>query len=216
MLDKGKLPPYKHLKIDVLPYNKAIYVDTSFIVSALLMPDASRIEELEKKVGRLTPEELKELTQLRMLRWRHEASVDFVERLVKDDMCIFFSSMLFQEMYFVLKFNELDKAYQNKEISKHKVKQDPKVITPHISNILQNWELFLALLNKFKETYPILPSEKKIIGETLRVRTEYCLKPNDSLHLGTVLAGPIEDIVVYDRDFREAALKEGLNVWYKI
>ena len=55
-----------------------------------------------------------------------------------------------------------------------------------------------------------------IIQETLRVRTQYTLSPNDSIHFGTLLTGKQKDIVMFDRKFKDAVFEEGINVWYSV
>ena len=212
--NKGQL---KHLKVHELPKDKIIFWDTSFVIDTLFAPDEKRIRELKTRAKSLNERENKELHKLQFLMHRHNVAVEFVERLIKEGINIAFSSILFHELYFALKYIELDKVYKNREKSIKELKNNPKILSNYIPQIMKNWELFMELLSKFRSRiFAITPSDLDIIKETLRIRVKYGLKPNDSLHIGTILAGKKEHIVVFDKHFRDVALEEGLNVWYKV
>lgn len=208
---KGQL---KHLKIHTLPKDKIIFWDTSFVVDVLFSPNLERVAELRKKTR--NSEEGREFHKLEFLEYRHNAAVDFVERLINANTNIAFSSILFHELYFVFKYIELDKVYKDRKRTREELKKNPKILATHIPTIVKNWELFMDLLSKFKNrVFSITPSDSGIIKEILRIRIMHGLNPNDSIHLGTMIAGKKKDIVVFDKRFKDAALQEGLNVWWK-
>jgi len=208
---KGQL---KHLKIHTLPKDKIIFWDTSFVVDVLFSPNLERVAELRKKTR--NSEEGREFHKLEFLEYRHDAAVDFAERLINENVNIAFSSILFHELYFVFKYIELDKVYKDRKKTNEELKKNPKILTTHIPAIVRNWELFMNFLSKFKNrVVSISPSDPDIIKEILRIQITHGLNPNDSIHLGTMLAGKRKDIVVFDKRFKDAALQEGLNVWWK-
>lgn len=210
--NKGQL---KHLKGHTLPKDKIIFWDTSFVIDVLLSPTIDRIEELKAKD--INDDEKKELHNLQFTMHRHNVAVDFLKELIKENINVAFSSILFHEVYFALKYNELDKVYKDREITRKKLYENPKILANHIDNIMTNWNLFMGLLSKFKgRVFPITPSEPNIIKETLRICSTYGLHPSDSIHMGTILAGGKKDVVVFDNVFKDVALAEGLNVWYKV
>jgi len=214
-LEKNK-DQEKRLLVHSLPQDKIIFIDTSFIIDALFYPNTERLKNLEIKKRRNDHEE-REYHKLQFHMHKHDVSVKFVERLIKEKINITFSSILFHEFYFASKYIELDKVFKDRKKTQEALKKDPKILSEYIPDILKNWNLFMDLLGKFKgRIFPITPSDPNIIKETLRIRTTYGLQPNDSLHLGTIIAGNIKDIVVFDFKFREAAINEGLNVWYKV
>ena len=213
---KGDL---KHLKFHQLPEDKIIFWDTSFVISALFPPSPERIKTL-KSGKRLNDEEREELCRLEFDKHKHDVSIDFIERLIEENINIAFSSILFQEAYFAIQYIVLDEVYKDRGKTKEELKKDPSILSNHISSIMKNWNLFMALLSKFKSRiFPITPSDSLIIKKTLDIRVKYKLEPNDSLHIGTVLAGRIgkeNDIVSFDSHFRDVALLEGLNVWWRV
>jgi len=207
----------RHLNVHPLPKNKIIFWDTSFVIDTLFSPNLERIKKLEGGIKSLTPEENKELDKLKFLKHRHDAAVKFTEQLIKENFNVAFSSILFQEVYFVCKYIVLDKIYKTREKTQTEIKNNPTIIKSNIPDIMKNWNLFMELLSKFKNRiFPITPSDPLIIQETLRIRVEYLLNPNDSMHLGTILVGKQKNIVVFDKKFKDAALKEGLDVWYRV
>lgn len=212
--EKGKV---KHFFRHPLPKNKIIFWDTNFVLDVLFSPDSNIISELKQKriQERLNHEEEVNLKRLEYNVKKHDSAVAFVELLIKQDINIAFSSILFTEVYFGLKYIELGKVFGNdRKKIKEELAKDPVILKDHIENIVQNWNLFLELLTKFKNrVFPINPSETEIIKETLRVRTTYKISPNDSLHIGTLLVGHQKDIVVFDKRFGEVCIEEGINVW---
>lgn len=215
-ISKGSV---KRLLHDDLPKGKIIFCDTNFIIDALFAPDLSRKVELQHMASGkpLTEEEEAEYYRCKFVEERHEVSVKFIERLIKEKMNLAFSSILFTEVYFVSTYTELDKVYKDRKKSVDALKEDPTILAGHTQSILKKWDLFMDLLSKFdKRIYPINPAEPKIIEEVLRLRTNYRLTPNDSFHLGTMLAGKQSDIVVFDNAIKNVALEEGINAWWNI
>jgi len=212
--EKGKT---KHFVKDTPPENKIIFWDTSFVLDALFSPDSNHISELKQKQIQdgLTPDEELRLRRLEYNLKKHDAAVDFIELLIKENINIAFSSILFPEVYFGLKYIQLEKRYgDDRKKIKEELAGDPGILTAHITSIVDNWSLFLELLSKFKDrVFPINPSEPDIIKETLRIRTTYKITSNDSLHIGTVLAGKQKNIAVFDKKFSEVCIEEGINVW---
>lgn len=209
----------KRLLHDDFPKSKIIFWDTNFVIDALFSPSAERKNELQIKASGapLTPEEEEEYSRIKFIEHKHQISVDFVERLIKEKMNIAFSSILFTEVYFVSKYIELDKVYKDREKTKLALKNDPKILSIHTPEILKKWDIFMELLSKFKSRiYAINPSDTTIIREVLRMRTQYCLTPNDSFHVGTMLAGNQKDIVAFDGAVKNVALEEGIDVWWNI
>lgn len=214
--NKGNLRRLLH---DDLPKDKIIFWDTNFVIDALLPPDLTRKNELKIKASSapLTAEEESEYGRIKFLEQRHETAVVFIERLIEAKINIAFSSILFTEVYFAIKYIELDKIYKDRNKTKEALKNDPKILAAHIPEILRRWGLFMELLSKFpKRTFAINPSEPIIIQEVLRMRTHYSLTPNDSFHVATLIAGKQKDIVAFDKAVRNVALEEGLDVWWDI
>jgi len=214
--NKGQL---KHLQVHSLPKEpkgKIIFFwDTSFVVDALFPPAQERIKELKQK--KCNNEQEEELHKLELLMHKHDVAVEFMEKLVQESVNIAFSSILFTEIFFYCQHIELDKIYKDRKKTQEALKKNPKILSAHLAAIMKNWGLFMDLLSKFKNRiFAITPSDPDIIEETLRIRTTYELSHNDSLHIGTILAGKKKDIVVFDRLFKDVALKEGLNVWWKV
>lgn len=209
----------KRLLYDDLPKSRVIFWDTNFVIDALFPPNVERKNELQTKADKtpLTSEESLEYKRIKFLEQRHGVSVDFLERLIKEKMNVAFSSILFTEVYFFCKYIELDKIYKDKEKTRVALKNNPRILLTHTPEILKKWDIFMELLSKFKSRiFAINPSEAIIIQEVLRMRYQYCLTPNDSFHVGTVLAGKHKDIIAFDKAVKNVALEEGVDVWWNI
>ncbi len=202
-----------------LPQDKILFWDTNFVIASLFPPSAERLELLRTKATTtpLTPDELRERGGLQYLTRRHRAAAIFMERLITSEMNVAFSTILFTEVYFTIEYFELKKVFGSKERTREELRINPKILIPHIPEIVKNWTLFLELLSNFPgRVFTINPAESGIIQEALRVRTQYLLSPNDSLHLATLLAGQRQNFVAFDRDLTNAAIDEGVHVWCNI
>ena len=206
----------KNLYDHPLPDDKIIFWDTNFVISALFPSFKERYENLCSKATHtpLSIAELEERQNLAYLFKRHQASAAFIERLIQSEMNVAFSSILFTEVYFGIKYIELETVYGSREQAKKELGDDPKILTQHIPAILRNWNLFLELLGKFPgRIFAINPTEAVIVTEVLRLRIQYGLTPNDSFHLATSITSGCKDIVAFDRALTNVGIDEGLNVW---
>lgn len=181
-------PNLKHFKHSPLPQDKIIYWDTSFALSAILDSPSQR--------------------------YQHKASVQFLNKLIQEQINIVFSSVLFQEFYRGSITNELIKIYGTKSKADRELDKNPNILKPHIPAITSNCQLFHDLLSKFKgRLFIIHPTEPVVVEEILKLRSEHTLELNDAIHIGTLLGGKKFDIVSFDSHFKNIAQTLNIKVW---
>ncbi len=178
----------KHIKNDNLPENNVLFWDTSLPASAIFHHEESD---------------------------RRKATIEFINRLIKEKTYIAFSSILFDEFIHVAIKNELMKAQlSNKERKRVLVEKNGAFIKPHIEDIQKDMTALNDILSKFKGNHKVIfPTESGIVAKALELQCQYKLERADSIHIATMLYGSQRDIACFDRtDFGKV---DGLNIWCK-
>lgn len=176
----------KHLKKDVLPENNVLFWDTSLPATAIFNHKQSD---------------------------QRKATIEFIERLVKEKTYIAFSSILFDEFIHISIRNELKKAHgSSSKARKVLASKDPALILPHAKDIQNNMTALNGILAKFKNNLRVIfPAEPGIIAKALELQCQYGLDQADAFHIATMLYGSQRDIACFDR--KDFCRVDGLNLW---
>lgn len=178
----------KHLTKDTLPENNVLFWDTSLPAAAIFHHKES---------------------------YMRKAAIDFIDRLIKENTHIAFSSILFEEFVDVATRIEIMKSQGTKsKADKAIFNHDAKIIEPHIKDIQSNIIALNDILSKFKNNHKVIfPVEAGIVTKALQLKCQYKLHRADSIHIATMLFGSQRDIACFDRqDFGRV---DGLNIWCK-
>lgn len=82
-----------------------------------------------------------------------------------------------------------------------KIKDNPKILEPHLSVIDKLMESLIKLLASFGQGYvqPIRANEY-ILKSAIDIQNKHLTDIADSMHIATILYGGIRDILTFDRD----------------
>lgn len=178
----------KHLQRDNLPENNVLFWDTSLPATAIF-----HHKESDKR----------------------KAAIDFIDRLIKENTYIAFSSILFDEFSYIAVENEIIKSQGTRSQARKAIsRQDSKVIKPHIEDIQRNMKILNDILSKFKNSHKVVfPIESGIMTKALELQCDCKLYRADSIHIATMLYASQRDIACFDR--KDFGRVDGLNLWCK-
>lgn len=184
----GNNTVFKHLTRDSLPNNHVLFWDTSLPAAAIFNHPNSDMRR---------------------------AAIGFIERLIKEKICIAFSSILLDEFTQVAVINELKKSQLSGNRAR-KVLSEKKeeIIKPHLRDIQKNVTALKDILDKFKSNSRVIfPTEPGIITKSLELQCQYQLERADSIHVATMLYGSQNHIACFDR--HDYGKIKDLNIWCK-
>lgn len=182
----GANPLPKHLRKDQFSSDK-IVVDTSVFIAGLI-----------------TTEQV----------YRHQAAVRFFQRLLDESVNVVVSQVIYPEFWNVCMAMELSRAL-GKEANFHKViKDNPKVLDPHMSEIQANMRKLFELRGKFGDRWIPIGISENITQTALEIQTKYRLDIHDAIHVATATYGQLTDIATFDNDIKGAGIPN-LNIWYQ-
>jgi len=146
---------------------------------------------------------------------RRDAAIYFAEKLLKDNVCIAFSTHLCSEMVNLIVINKvmLGEGLKSNKEAKKVIDKDPSIISSYIQDIHEAVDNFYGLLGLFKDRfYAILPTEPVVAKSIVEIKTKYKLNQGDAMHIGTMLTSQQRDIAAFDDDFYKV---DGINIWCK-
>ena len=110
-------PIKKHLRKDCPPNHEVFFCDTNFFVAAIIDDKTDR----------------------------HKAAVRFLDKLSKAKITLAFSTIVFSDVWNAILVSELSQALMEKNIHKA-IKENPRLLQPHIPSIKRNYTTFLNLI----------------------------------------------------------------------
>ncbi len=151
------------------PLPKALYVDTSFFVNALVKGQRY-----------------------------HTESIGFIEQLTKHQPIIIFSELLISELRCAILSICTRNSFGTKVRAGKKLSHNPELIREYCPEVQRQEKNFYDILQRFKD-WASVPLSPEISKNAQKIICKYRVGSYDAIHIATMESWELKDIVVFDK-----------------